>query len=62
VKERSTRDIPVMDYQAIIAGDVGVDNAYGAVMGRVRAEPFTYCRVSTDDYNGKILAYLARAS
>ena len=51
-------DIPVMDYQAIIAGDVGVDNAYGAVMGRVRAEPFTYCRVSTDDYHGKILAYL----
>jgi L-fucose isomerase-like protein len=51
-------DIPVMDYQAIIADSVGVDKAYGAVMGRVRAEPFTYCRVSTDDFSGKILAYL----
>ncbi len=51
-------DIPVIDYQAIIAGSVGAENAYGTVMGRVRAEPFTYCRVSTDDYNGKILAYL----
>jgi L-fucose isomerase-like protein len=24
----------------------------------VRAEPFTYCRVSTADYHGKIVAYL----
>jgi L-fucose isomerase-like protein len=24
----------------------------------VRAGPFTYCRVSTDDYNGRITAYL----
>jgi len=27
-------------------------------VGRVKASPFTYCRVSTDDLNGKILAYL----
>jgi L-fucose isomerase-like protein len=54
----STEDIPTMDYQAIIAGTVGRDNTYGTVVGRVRAQPFTYCRVSTDDLNGKILAYL----
>ena len=47
-----------MDYQAIIAGTVGKDNTFGTVVGRVRAEPFTYCRVSTDDFNGKITAYL----
>jgi L-fucose isomerase-like protein len=51
-------DIPVMDYQAIIAGTVGKDNTFGTVVGRVRAEPFTYCRVSTDDFSGKITAYL----
>ena len=51
-------DIMVMDYQAIIAGSVGKDNTFGTVVGRVKAEPFTYCRVSTDDYTGKILAYL----
>jgi L-fucose isomerase-like protein len=50
--------IPIMDYQEIIAGTVGKDNTYGAVVGRVRAEPFTYCRVSTDDFSGKITAYL----
>jgi L-fucose isomerase-like protein len=51
-------DVPHMDYQAIIAGTVGKDNTYGTVVGRVKASPFTYCRVSTDDLNGKMLAYL----
>jgi len=51
-------DIPTMDYQAIIAGTVGKENTYGTVVGRVRAAPFTYCRVSTDDLKGKINTYL----
>jgi L-fucose isomerase-like protein len=51
-------DIPVMDYQAIIAGTVGKENTFGTVVGRVQAKPFTYCRVSTDDFNGKIMAYV----
>jgi L-fucose isomerase-like protein len=51
-------DIPVMDYQEIIAGTVGKENTYGTVVGRVKASPFTYLRVSTDDLNGKIMAYL----
>jgi L-fucose isomerase-like protein len=51
-------DIPVMDYQAIIAGTVGRDNTYGTVVGRVRENPFTYLRVSTDDLVGEIMAYL----
>jgi L-fucose isomerase-like protein len=54
----STEDIPTMDYQAIIAGTVGKENTFGTIVGRVRPSPFTYCRVSTDDLDGKILAYL----
>ncbi len=54
----SSEDIPTMDYQAIIAGTVGAENAYGNIVGRVRAQPFTYCRVSTDDYKGLVSAYL----
>ncbi|GAB4566031.1 MAG: L-fucose/L-arabinose isomerase family protein [Anaerolineae bacterium] len=50
-------DIPVMDYQAIIAGSVGKENTYGTVVGRLKAEPFTYTRVSTDDFRGVITAY-----
>lgn len=54
----SVEDSPKMDYQAIIAGTVGKDNTYGTIVGRLKAVPFTYCRVSTDDINGRILAYL----
>ncbi len=49
---------PTMDYQAIIAGTVGQDNTYGTVVGRVKATPFTYLRISTDDRWGCIRAYV----
>jgi L-fucose isomerase-like protein len=51
-------EIPVMDYQAIIAGTVGRENTYGTVVGRVRENPFTYLRISTDDLAGEIMAYV----
>jgi L-fucose isomerase-like protein len=47
-----------MDYQEIIAGTVGKDNTYGTIVGRMREAPFTFCRVSTDDLNGRIRAYV----
>lgn len=52
------QDIPVMDFQEIIAGAVGKASSYGTVVGRVKADPFTYLRVSTDDLNGRIVAYV----
>jgi L-fucose isomerase-like protein len=54
----SPEDIPVMDFQEILAGTVGKENTYGTLVGRVRSSHFTYCRVSTDDLNGKIIAYV----
>jgi L-fucose isomerase-like protein len=53
-----TNESPAMEYQAIIAGTVGKENAYGTVVGRIRASPFTYCRVSTDEFRGKVIAYV----
>lgn len=47
-----------MDYQAIIAGTVGKENTYGTIVGRLKPGTFTYCRVSTDDLNGRILTYI----
>jgi L-fucose isomerase-like protein len=58
----SVDDIPTMDYQAIIAGTVGKENTYGTVVGRVRAMPFTYCRASTDEFNGNVQVYLGEGS
>jgi L-fucose isomerase-like protein len=54
----AVEDIPVMNYQEIIASTVGKENTYGTIVGRMRAEPFTYCRVSTDDQHGRMLAYV----
>jgi L-fucose isomerase-like protein len=53
-------DGPVMDYQEIIASSVGKENTFGAVVGRVRAGAVTYCRVSTDDFSGKMAAYVGQ--
>ncbi|MCC6697523.1 MAG: L-fucose/L-arabinose isomerase family protein [Candidatus Hydrogenedentes bacterium] len=47
-----------MDYQEIIAGTVGKDNTYGTLYGRIKAQPMTYCRVSTFDTEGRIAAYV----
>ncbi len=54
----AVEDIPLMDYQEIIASTVGKENTYGTIVGRMRAESFTYCRVSTDDLKGRISAYV----
>lgn len=51
-------DIPVMSYQEIIAGSVGVENTFGTIYGRIRENPFTYLRISTDDYAGGMRAYV----
>jgi L-fucose isomerase-like protein len=51
-------EIPVMDYQAIIAGTVGKENTYGTINGRVRENPFTFLRISTDEFAGKITSYV----
>lgn len=57
-KDFFVADTTSMDYQAIIAGTVGRENTFGTIIGRIKKAPFTYCRVSTDDFNGKISAYV----
>jgi L-fucose isomerase-like protein len=47
-----------MDFQEIIAGSVGKDNAFGTVVGKLKAGPLTFCRVSTDDLHGRVRAYV----
>ena len=47
-----------MDYQLIIAGTVGAQNTFGTCVGRVKASPMSFLRVSTDDISGKLRAYV----
>jgi L-fucose isomerase-like protein len=55
-------DIAVMDFQEIIAGTVGKASTFGTVVGRVKADPFTYLRISTDDLNGRIVGYVGEGT
>ncbi len=47
-----------MDFQEIIAGSVGKENTFGTVVGRLKAGPLSFCRVSTDDLHGAMRAYV----
>lgn len=47
-----------MSFQEILAGTVGKERSYGTLYGRIKAEPATYLRVSTDDASGKMRAYV----
>jgi L-fucose isomerase-like protein len=42
----------------ILGTTLGEENTCGAVTGRVPPGPFTYARISTDDLNGDIQAYV----
>ena len=46
-----------MDYQAIIAGTVGIENTFGTCVGRVKSGPMSYARYSTDDRRGVVRGY-----
>ncbi len=37
---------------------VGNQNAYGACTGKIKSGPFTFFRLSTDDFNGNLKAYV----
>lgn len=42
----------------VLGNSLGKENCFGAVKGKVAAGPFTFFRISTDDLNGDIKAYL----
>lgn len=46
-----------MDYHEILSGTVGRENTLGTIQGRIKASPFTYCGITTDDSSGQIAAY-----
>jgi L-fucose isomerase-like protein len=46
-----------MDYQAIIAGTVGMENTFGTCVGKVKAGAMSFARFSTNDASGRIRGY-----
>jgi len=48
----------VMKYGDVIGGTVGHENAYGGLTGNIKPGPFTFARLTTDDIQGKLKAYV----
>ncbi len=51
-------DIMTITHHGTLENSMGKDKSWGAVFGRVKPDPFTYLRISTDDARGKIKAYV----
>ena len=51
-----------MDYQAIIAGTVGIEKTFGTCVGKVKAAPMSYARFSTDDTSGRLRGYVGEGA
>jgi len=49
-----------MDYNAIIGSVMGPACSYGTVTGKIKPGATTYCRVSTNDSEGAIAAYVGQ--
>lgn len=52
-------ECPQVNYPEILASTLGQERTYGAIEGRIKSGELTFCRISTDDTEGKIKAYLA---
>lgn len=48
----------VIESLDVLGASLGKDRCFGAVKGRVAAGPFSFFRISTDDLNGSVKAYL----
>ena len=51
-----------MDFQEIIASSVGKANTFGTCVGRVKAGPVTYARLSTNDLEGRVCGYIGEGT
>jgi L-fucose isomerase-like protein len=51
-------DIMTITHHGTLENSMGKDKSWGAVFGRIKADPFTYLRITTDDFQGKIRAYV----
>ncbi len=50
---------PVVNYPEILGSTLGQENTYGAIEGRIKPGKVTFFRLSTDDNQGKIKAYVS---
>jgi L-fucose isomerase-like protein len=55
-------DIMTITHHGSLEDGVDKGRSWGAVFGRIKADPFTYLRITTDDFQGKIRAYVGEGT
>lgn len=55
---KDSSEKPEISYLDVLGTTLGKENCFGAVKGKVKAGDMTFFRISTDDRNGVIRAYL----
>jgi L-fucose isomerase-like protein len=58
IPSQALAEKPLIRFSEIFAGTVGAENAFGTIAGRIKAQPFTFCRITTDDMGGNMKAYV----
>ena len=53
---------PVITFHDILSGALGKDHSWGIVAGVFQPGHYSYCRISSDDFSGKLTAYLGQGS
>ncbi len=53
---------PIITYHDILAGALGQDSSWGVVAGELLPGPYTFCRVSSDDYSGSLSVYVGEGT
>ncbi|HLV10258.1 MAG TPA: L-fucose/L-arabinose isomerase family protein [Halanaerobiales bacterium] len=53
------KNCPFVSYPPILASTLGKKKTYGAIEGRIKPGKTTFLRISTDDNQGRIKAYMA---
>jgi L-fucose isomerase-like protein len=53
---------PVISYHDILAGALGKENSWGIVAGEFAPGPYTFCRLSSNDFSGTLSGYLGEGA
>jgi len=51
-----------LDFHEILAETLTPENTYGTCVGRIKPEPMTFARLSTDDASGRLIGYLGQGA
>ncbi len=61
-KEGSPRISATITYHDILSGALGKDRSWGIIAGIFQPGPYSFCRISSDDFTGSLSAYVGEGS